>query len=210
MNSKQIIVAVVVALLVSVAVSVFAPAARTIFTNNPAVGGGGVVRNVVDTFTLGIAIGNSGRFEQRVTIGPGRNQGVWTNRTGKTIYVDTSDFGLSGGVASSSLVLYATTTVSATSITNDFVRPAVPAVYLPIDGYSMATGTVGNSAAAFAKSTTTALGLGLTPIYNGGSIIFQLQSKNGNLCNGGGCETATSTNRGWTNAVAHFSGHFAP
>lgn len=200
MTLKQIIVAVVVALLVSGGVSL----AVLSHASSASLGAasGGAIRNVPDFYTNGIGIGDQVEIHNSITIQAGSNQASWHNTTGRAVIAQRTELGYLTGTASTSLLFYVAT--SSTPTVANYVRPT--GTPLLIDGVTIATSTPGNT---IVVGTTTAAQLGVV-IPSGAYLVFDVQSKNGAACNGAACEAATSTNRGISKFVGYFTGHYVP
>lgn len=199
---KNIFVSVVVAAIVSLGVSfIVAPKQTTQVVG--AVSGN--VQSVTWTFLNGISLdGLTSHIESSGTIPAGANQGFWTNKTGRTVYVDYADLAFQGVASSSVRVSVATSTTS--SIANNFAAPFGSL----IDNQLLATSTP--LAAAIINSDIGAgtNGKGTIVVLPGVSVVFFFRQDDIRACNGATCETATSTNRGFSTVQWFMQGHFRP
>ncbi len=169
--------------------------------------------NTAEVFSGGVGIGIAGSSHEQLsftvsgTIGSGRNQGVWRNRTGRTVLISSADIAFPSGTASSSLLVYISTSTASTVA--DFTAPFGSL----IDGMAIATST------SLARITPNSVknagtnGRNVVDVQDGEYVIVALLQKEStqNTCDTThGCESATSTNRGWTSANWHLSGHYKP
>lgn len=213
MTSRNIIVAGVVAAIVSILVAVVAlSTVRTDTSVSSELGGiSGPVINNPYAFANGVGIGNDGFVfnAEELTIGRGEDQKVWTNKLGRDVFVTYGQF-TTDGTASSTYRLYAIAT-SSTSIpdSHDFTALVATSSAL-IDGVSLATST----SATTTNSVLSAVqnkGQGTIKVPAGWSLISFLQAVDVPACGGtGACEEATSTNRGFTNLKLFFRYFYKP
>jgi hypothetical protein len=153
-------------------------------------GSGGNVTQQQDFYTNGVGIGPGYvMFSRSGTIALGSNQASWRNTTGRTVYVDLA-FLATSGVASSSYKFYVATSTSAT-ISSDFTAPYSSLV----NGFTIATSSVATTTSSIESHLS---GSAVVPVASGQYVNIQVQAANGAVCNGVICETATSTNRGFT------------
>jgi hypothetical protein len=158
------------------------------------------------TFKTGLSLGGdfvaftvNGAIEARA------NQASWRNTKGRTVYIDKASLGFTSGTASTSLVVYAATSSTAT-IANDYARPG--GLYRLLDGAQIPTSTPATR--IFTSTTTPDGATTVIPVLAGEYVVFQIQSKNGPLCNGAACEAATSTNRGISSFPWTLKGFYRP
>lgn len=206
-TSRQIVVAVVVALLVSLGVVIYF---GNSVSSGPTAGSGGNVSTNIDTNVNGVGIGAGPQtgadifIAGRVIIPAGTNQVAWKNKTGRSVIIEPTSTGIgySSGIASSSLNFYVGTSTASTF--TDYARPTP--TRLVIDGVNIATSS---PAGAFYMGTSSATYNRGFIVPDGGYLVFDIQEKH--ACKSVGvCETATSTNRGITSFFGFFQGHYAP
>lgn len=209
-NKKNVIIAAVVALVVSLLGS--AGFVQTIDTvpvssfNGEQVDLGAIQGTVMESpyiFKNGAGMGGNhltftadGKIEAR------SNQAFWRNTTGRTVFVDLAEM-VTTGVASTTFQFFIGTTTSA-SITDNFTNPYASLV----DAYSLATSSPAWRSVNSIKDPGTN-GRGVIPVLSGEYVYFTFQQDNANACTGAICETATSTNRGF-NVDWYLRGHFKP
>jgi hypothetical protein len=160
----------------------------------------GAPTNIVgSTFTSGIGFG-SGTTPINVNwagdkIYAKSNQAYWKNTTGMTQYVDYAEFD-TDNTASSSYKIYVMATTSPLRTLYDFTAPTSSNGKMMINGFAIATSST-------ATTTTNLSGNGsqdtTVQVPDGSYVVYYLTALNGTLCasQGGQCESATSTNRGF-------------
>lgn len=162
---------------------------------------GGPTFNAGANFPAGLTLGigstrsmNSGLIQ----IGRGANQASWKNTTGRTVYVRLGDVEMAG-TASSTFKVYVGTSTAAT-VTNVFSLTTAPLWSQFIDGAQIATATpAGVWADNITNHKTSYPG---TIQVNSGQYFTLVAST---FCSTvGACETATSTNRGWSTLTLPF------
>lgn len=162
---------------------------------------GAVVQNFPYAFTAGYYLGSqTGRsLAAVISFGAGSNQVAWKNTTGGTVYVKLGNI-YANGAASSTVKFYVGTSTTAT-VTNSFNPATAPFWSQFIDGESVSTST---PAGVWAdniqghKSTYP----GQIAVADGQYLLLVSSS----FCTAvGACETATSTNRGYTLVTMPFT-----
>ncbi len=158
---------------------------------------GGDVRNTPDIYTQGVGFGDPAVTVNWAAgkIGPGVNNAAWINQTGKVQYVDYVEAS-PDNTASSTFKVFAYSTSTAYSLVYDFT--GTPAnnttTKLVINGFLMGTSTTATSTSNMDLSVT-----GKTlRVPDGSRVQFLLRGVDtGCASQGGFCEAATSTNRGF-------------
>lgn len=148
-------------------------------------------------FTGCVAYGNLSRLHcsDTISLGAGQNQVAWTNNTGQTISVQDAEVNTTG-TASSTVKFYVGTSTKAT-VADSFNPATAPFWSQIIDAFSLATGTPSGLWADNIANHKTSFP-GTVNVAAGQSILFVADS----FClTTGACETATSTNRGWTSML---------
>lgn len=148
-------------------------------------------------------------LEAKFTIPQGSDQAYWQNTTGGDVVIDEQELSM-GGTASSTFKAYVSTSTTAT-VKNGYTTTAPWSQ--SVNGWTVATGTtaqIGASTAFLtdniaAHNASYAAKLQVPPNYY---VVVSAES----ACNVvGGCETATSTNRGWTTLTDtiwyHYNAH---
>lgn len=189
-----------------------------------AVNGIANVQAVIWQFSEGISLdaggSNGGNGDILITkggtLGPGQNQGGWTNKTGRTVYVDYAEFDAVGtGFASSSLRISAFSTTTATVSTGMFLTApvqtgagAIASSSLLIDNRLIATSSPALYLTINSDLNPGTNATGTVAVPDGSSVLFYLRQDSAVNCTGSSCEAATSTNKG-INAFNWFlSGHY--
>ena len=170
------------------------------------------VQSVLWQFKAGISLdsasngadGGSVILARSGTIAAGQNQGYWTNKTGRTVFVDYGDVALNGVASSSVRVSVATSTL--TALTNNFAAPYGSL----IDNQLIATSTPQVAAVVNSDVGSGTNSKGTIEVPDGTSVIFLIRQDDSRACTGATCETATSTNRGWTTANWFMEAHYRP
>lgn len=196
MNIKKIIGFIaVVALVIGLALSFHhSPAPQTTSTEEVGGGGGGATSQVTMN-TQGVGIGRDyAIFARNGTIGLGANQGSWCNSgvlsVGKTAYVDFASITTSA-TASSTMKVYVATSTSGT-IANDFGAPFGTL----INNFAIATSSLATTTSSHDYRRA---GFGVIAVPVGTCVVTQIQAASASCpTTGGACESATSTNRGFT------------
>lgn len=180
----------------------------------------GPVVNTPNNFTAGLSTGsNNVEFTFGGTIPTGSNRVVWTNKTGRIVYVPEIDVSTIGTTSNQSLYpffasstenvyAFATTSTSASALlTYDFTAPVNNAsTTLLINKFIIATST---SATTTSSMNLTGQGDTVADVPPGGSIVIQLSTAVGCLTTAGVCESATSTSRGFN--IKYFGkAYYAP
>ena len=201
-NTKNIVITSVIALVISILIGIFFVGKVANQSNLI-----GSVRTVADQFPNGIQLGNETINTAEGVITLGANQAAWRNTTGSTIYVeDTQAFTLAtsssvtGAVATSSYrVMIGTSTAS--SISNFATPDAFNSSLLlwPIGTSKVSNSLTASSSRSFANGQNSNK---LVSLPNNGYLIINiingLTGAPATQCTQGGpCESATSTNRGF-------------
>lgn len=156
-------------------------------------------------FSSGYGFGNNASLylSNKLTLGVGVNQAAFQNLTGKTITVDTGRFDLTG-TASSTVAVYVGTSTTAT-VTNQFSLVTVPFWAQLISAGAIATSTNGTYTSQLDNFVNHKSGYPAEiQVLNGQYLLVAVQS----FCTAdGACNTATSSNRGWTASVP-FTYHY--
>lgn len=212
MNKKIYIVSAVVAAIVALVVGLLtvslskAPTPAPVQTpvSETRTGSGGNITQQQDFYTNGVGIGpDYVMFTRNGVIGTSQNEGFWTNRTGRTVYINRADV-TSTGTASSTYRIYVGTTTAPTAL-DDFSAPYASLV----NGFLWATSTAATTTSSIGARNTT--NTGVIPVADGQSVFVQLQAVNDNRCAAAlRCETATSTNRGITRLEWIIQGYYKP
>ncbi len=156
-------------------------------------GGGGTVYSQQDQYINGVGIGPTYiTFSKSGTIGAGSNIGGWTNRSGRTAYVDLFSV-TTTGTASSTYSIYAYASSSAPSTTYDFVTPA-SADKMLISNFALATSSTATTTSSLEKAPA-----GKVVRVPDGWTLYTILKAPAASCPSvaGSCESATSTNRGF-------------
>lgn len=189
---------------------------------------GSTVSSDVPWFTNGLKYGNSNRLYSQtiLTIASGSDQAVWNNNTGQTVFIPMADVFLNGtsttATASStfSIAVGATTTSviaepyklnwEVPSATSDFPDLAITNLNIPtttpagVPGTLITYNILGDNITYHATSTGND---GVTLIVPNGANVF---AKLDSLCiTVGGCETSTSTNRGFMTVSVPFQYYYS-
>lgn len=170
------------------------------------VNGGGPVFNT-PFFPKGAYVGGQKTLSSadQIVIGRGKNQGIWTNRTGRTVYITEADLMLDGA-ASSTINQFVGTTSTTTLPTNglyitDSFTAGVASAWSQFINGTTSTSTPAGVVADNGATHLSGYPSGIA-VADGKSLLLEISS----FCKAdGACNTATSTNRGWTNAVLNFS-----
>lgn len=164
---------------------------------------GGVYNQTTRSFTDAV-IGDRAVVFKAGLIGPGTNQGSWTNNTGKQVLISASDItmGWTSGVASSTLLFWVSTSTATTVA--DYARPT--SSYMLIDGGSPATSTTALGSPI--TGTSSPAGKGAILVDPGVNVVFDVQEKFFCKTATGICETATSSNRGIQSFFWQFKGTY--
>lgn len=186
MNAKTIILGLVVAAAV-IGTGVFLTSDRS--SENVA-----GQRAGLQEFIDGIRPGEVTIQTKAVSIPLGSDNFVYTNKSGKVQYVDLLALHTSS-VASSTQTLTAGTSTSATAW-NGFSVPQTLKSFFNITVATSSIATTTNSIQG--SGATTGSGAGVAYLGIGESLIVGVYQTFGNKCTGALCETATSTNRGYT------------
>lgn len=195
---KSIVIAAVVALIISVG-AIFLLARPS--TSGQSLGAGGDVETNIPTFVNGLGIGNNETLIYKApVIGPAQNQASWYNNLGRAVVVEYSEIYFAGTASSSLRASMGTT--SAATISNNFAAPFASSV----DNALVATGTV--NLVINSDFSSSGNGKGSMVVLPGQYFYWFFRQDDGRACTGSVCEAATSTNRGFTNAYAMFSGHY--
>ncbi len=175
--------------------------------NAGAIPGGTHVEIYPWAFTNGAFIGaNSWQEKQgQLVLNPGTNQASFTNPTGGPIYVDLGFITIGKSVASSTMLFYVgTSTPAALPIADKFNGSTAPFQAQFINGQSMATSSTGVVADNILSHTTSRDAM--IAIQAGQTLTLVMDAP----CTAvGNCETATSTNRGFSTATLYFD-YFTP
>ena len=157
----------------------------------------GDTRNTPDQYTNGVAFGT---LPVTVTwaggkISAGENTAYWYNNTGKVQYVDYLEAS-PDGTASSTYKIFAYSTSTAYATLYDIT--ATPAnnatTRIAISGFNYATSSTATSTSNLDLSVAGKV----LRVADGGRVQFLLRGvDSGCASQGGACETATSTNRGF-------------
>ncbi len=217
---KSIVTSLVVAVLVFVAGWAIVKPASVGSTTEALGAGAAQVQQTIWQFASGISLdqssgsGSSGtvEFTKSGTIGPGQNQGVWTNKTGRTVYIDYGDIALTGsGFASSSMRVSGVATTSSSLPTSmAYTAPVQTASStLLVDNRPIATSSPGRLLVINSDTNQGANATGTVAVLDGSSFIWQLRQDSAVVCTGSVCEQATSTNRGF-NLDWYIHGHYRP
>lgn len=214
---KSLVLTVVVAVVVAAGVSyVVAPSV----TSSTLGGSINNVQSVIWQFSKGVSLdssdsnggGGSVLVTKSGTIGTGQNQGVWTNKTGRTVYVDYADVITTGAASSSFKITALATTTSSIAASMWLTAPtsATAATTTTLIGDAiLAT----SSPAGYIINSDITTGMtnasGTVPVLDGQSLIFYIRQAFGNACTGSVCEQATSTNRGF-NLSWYLQAHYRP
>jgi hypothetical protein len=162
---------------------------------------GGPTFNAGANFPAGYQLGLGNRTSNRglIQVVRGTNQAYWKNTTGRTVYVALGDLEMAG-TASSTFKAYVGTSTAA-SATNVFSLTTAPLWSQFIDGAQVATGTpAGVVADNITNHKTSYPG---TLQVNSGQYMLLVAST---FCTAdGACNTATSTNRGWSTLTLPFA-----
>ncbi len=177
--------------------------ASNVSSNDPNAGslnGGATVINNPYAFTSGFYLGNQKGLTRAdaITITPGQNQVAWKNNSAGTVFVRLGDIEVDG-VASSTERWSVGTSTTATKA--DTFSPTAAQFWSQfIDNVTISTSTQpGVWADNIANHKTS--WPGTLEVVSGEYIFMSVES----FCKTvGGCETATSSNRGWNNAVLPF------
>lgn len=230
MNKENLISASIVALLVSIVIGIFvvhearinaAPGATQIvqtpadqelldvgglsfpFHNTPEVFAGGVGIGMVNSPHDNLLFSASGQ------IGAGSNHGAWRNKTGRTVQVDYADISFPSGTASSSIRLYIGTSTAAIPSVNDFTKPFSTL----IDDKSLATSTILATLVINSNKDAGTNGRQTIDVQDGEYVVISVlhsELTETSCDTTHACESATSTNRGWTNLNWYLRGHYKP
>lgn len=157
-------------------------------------------------FTSGYGFGSlsSLYLSSKLTLGAGQNQAAWQNLTGSTVTVDMSHFDLTGS-ASSTFAVWVGTSTSATA-TNSFSLTTAP-FWAQLIGANntVATGTSGTYPTILDNYMGHKSGYPAEINVLNGQYLLVVASS---FCAAdGACNTATSTNRGWTASIP-FTYHY--
>lgn len=170
---------------------------------------GDVVPNA-QWFTTGIGFGSNKALylSNTLTLGSGVNQAAWQNQTGTTVTVDASRFDLTG-TASSTVAVWVGTSTSAT-VTNQFGAITTAPFWSQLISASntISTSTNGTYTTQLDNFVNHKSGYPAEIQVLNGQYLLLVVSSACTTNAGIQCETATSTNRGWT-AVAPFVYHYA-
>lgn len=164
---------------------------------------GGPTFNAGAIFPVGLQLGvgtNANLNEAIIQIQRGQNQASWKNTTGRTVYMLAGDIEM-GGIASGTIaVSVGTTTAASTSVIDNFSVSTAPIWSRFIDATSISTSSqLGVIADNIANHKTSYPGM--VPVLDGQKVWLVAES----LCKTtGGCETATSSNRGFTTLTMPF------
>lgn len=188
---------------------------------------GSVVNSDTPWFTGGFKYGNSNRLfmQQTLTIAAGTDQAIWTNNTGTTVFVPFTDVYLTGNLPTSNASSTFSIAVGATSTsviaepytlnwevasTSDFPDLAITNLNIPtstlagIPTTALTFALQGDNIIYHATSTGND---GTTLIIPPGANMF---AKLDSTCRTqGGCETSTSTNRGFTTVSIPFEYYYS-
>jgi len=158
-------------------------------------GSGGNVTQQVDIYTNGVGTGNAHAvFSRSGTIALGANQGAWCNSgvrsVGKTAYVNFAGITTSGTASSTMKVFIATSTTA--TIASDYVAPFGSL----INNFQLATSSLATTTSSIDYKRA---GFGTIPVPVGQCAVVQIQAASVSCpTTGGSCESATSTNRGFS------------
>lgn len=220
-TTQKFISAGVVVLIILAALIAFLLGARQVTSTTGSQTLGSTVDPNPEWFTAGFKYGKSNAlFESNSVIIPnGKDQAVWKNTTGQAVYVDIEHLALS---ATSSTAVSSSTFAISVGATS---TPTIPEAYsltwltplktfLGIDEYTVATGT---SVADLLGGNTTVIVTDNYVFHASSSPAVMEVPKNwylfakvDTICvTEGGCETATSTNRGFTTVTVPFWYHYS-
>lgn len=145
-------------------------------------------------FTAGINFGSVKENWGSGQIYPKTNEAYWKNTTGRTQYIDLLDVS-TDGTASSTYTIYAVATSSPLTTLYDFTAPVSSTGQMLINGFKFAT-----SSTATTTSNYDFAGAGkVVRVPDGQYVDIYLTAPIACPSGGGNCESATSTNRGFTN-----------
>ncbi len=162
--------------------------------------GGGPVFNAGAAFPIGLNLGMNGITTNmgQIQIGRGANQGAWKNTTGRTIYVYEAPLSMAG-TASSTIKVYVGTSTTPTA-TDSFTAATAPFWSQLIDAGQISTSTTAGLLFDSITNHKTSYP-GTLPVADGQYVLLVADS----FCRStGACETATSSNRGWTTLTLPF------
>lgn len=151
--------------------------------------------NAGANFPAGFTLGIGSKYLNRavIQIPKGRNQIAWKNTYGRTVYVNLGDAEMAG-VASTTFKLYVGT--SSTATVTDTFNGTAPFSALFINGATIATSSgSGNVVADNVNSHAAGSPAAIAVMAN--QYLLMVASAPCSVV-GVGCETATSSNRGWT------------
>ncbi len=199
MNKKSIIgilaVVAVVIVLLTLSVNHFSRPSAPVEPEQTLGGFSGGATQGVTANTNGVGTGYDYALVTRAgTIPLGSNQGAWCNSgakgVGKTVYVDLARITTSA-TASSTMKVYVATSTSAT-IASDFNAPFGTL----INNFPIATSSLATTTGSTDYRRT---GFGIIAVPVGQCVVTQIQAAAATCpTTGGSCESATSTNRGFT------------
>ncbi len=159
---------------------------------------GGPTFNAGANFPVGLTLGTGNRYLNRgvISLAKGRNQIAWKNVSGRTVYVNLGDAEMAG-TASTTFKLWVGTSTTATVA--DTFNYSAPFYAQFINGATVATatpaGVVADNIGNHASGTPGAIAVAAN------QYLLMVAS----ACAGGStCESATSTNRGWTTMTLPF------
>lgn len=228
MNKQTYIVSGIISLIVALVVGLGlgARSSPTPVSNDLQAGAiSGPVQNVPWNFTQGAGLGGKYvNFSQSLKIFPSTNFAVWTNKTGRTVYVVRTDAslvpatGTSTVTASSTYALYAYASSSpiasatATSTRYDFTAPTETGnLFQNFTRFLINNFTIATSTTATTTSSLDKAGSGKVVQVPDGASVSYLLSSPGPVCTNVGttCTTATSTGRGFDVDIK-LDGYYAP
>ena len=159
---------------------------------------GSPVNITPDVYANGLWTG--ARFEQDIglTMNDRVNQASWKNTTGNTVYVSDAIFHLIPNaknvtLASSSFNFFIGTSTTAT-VADQSILTNINGL---IDTYVIATSSNATSTVASSNVKGGTNGKGVIGVAPGQYIVAALESVSASCTGGNGCESATSTNRGF-------------
>lgn len=168
------------------------------------------LHNTPEVFLGGVGAGVSPSYNNFLNftidgvIPAGSNQGFWTNKTGRTVFISDAEVYLPTGSASSSMRVSIGTS-TATSITNNYAAPFATL----IDNQLLAT-TTSQTVALNSLENPGTNGVEVIPVPNGTTVNIIFRQDNPNACTGSVCEAATSTARGFSTVQWFAKGHYKP
>ena len=164
---------------------------------------GGPQFNAGASFPVGLTLGQGPNQQNQnsgnITIGAGANQGAWLNNTGHGVSLDTGAVYMTG-TASSTFNVYVGTSTKATA-TDQFNLTTAPFWSQFIDAAAISTST---PAGIWADNINNHKSGKVGTLYvPSGTYVLMVANT---FCKASGaCETATSTNRGWSSLNLSFT-----